>query len=68
MEQTIFSKLIIGQVFLRLSDGHKFVKVPRYLSADTEAEFNALNMDELDASKAFEWFERDEPVILAERI
>lgn len=66
MEHTVFNRLQIGQVFLRLSDGHKFIKVPRYLSADTGAEYNALNMDVLNAADAFERFERDESVILAE--
>lgn len=64
MKATTFNDIQIGSTFLRLSDGHKFIKLPRYRSAQGDEEYNALNLDELIAEDAFAWFGPQEGVCL----
>ena len=62
MNQT-FVSIPIGRTFLRLTDGHKFIKLPRYLDADSEEEYNAICLDYLYAHEALQWFDPEEQVI-----
>lgn len=62
MNQT-FASVPIGTTFLRLSDGHKFIKLPRYIASFKDQEYNAVNLDSLTIEEALEWFEPNDQVI-----
>lgn len=62
MNQT-FASVPVGQTFLRLADGHKFIKLVRYLARSNDQEYNAICLDALTIEEGLEWLEPDDQVI-----